>query len=491
MSVFVLDKGKRPLMPCSEKRARKLLEAGRARVHRMLPFTIRLVDRQGRDCELQSMRLALDPGSKVTGMCVARVEAGNGEGGPVLHIAALFELQHRGHAIRDAMRRRSMLRHSRRSRNTRYRAHRFLNRGGDRKGWMAPSLLHRVQTTMTWVRRLRNLVPITQLAQELVRFDTHLMQAHAEGRHLEGVAYQRGELCGFEVGEYLLAKWGRQCSYCDAEDVPLEKDHIHPRRDGGSDRVSNLTLACRPCNQSKGSRDIWEFLAHDAMRLARILARAKAPLRDAAAVNATRWRLHAELRSTGLPVETGSGGLTKFNRTRLGIAKSHALDAACVGVIGDVRRAGQPTLQIRCNGRGSRSRTRVDASGFPRGYLMREKSVHGFRTGDMVKACVPAKFKTAGTHSGRVAIRQTGKFNIQTADGVVQGISHRYCNVVMRGDGYSYNLLRPAPVPAPRAPVHTTGPRVGRSVRGRPARRGRPPKAAGARGTQAPTVGAT
>jgi hypothetical protein len=43
--VFVLDKRKQPLMPCSEKRARLLLERGRARVHRLVPFTIRLVDR--------------------------------------------------------------------------------------------------------------------------------------------------------------------------------------------------------------------------------------------------------------------------------------------------------------------------------------------------------------------------------------------------------------------------------------------------------------
>ncbi|MHB1268389.1 MAG: RRXRR domain-containing protein, partial [Acidithiobacillus ferriphilus] len=37
MAVFVLDKRKKPLMPCSEKRARILLERGRARVHRMVP----------------------------------------------------------------------------------------------------------------------------------------------------------------------------------------------------------------------------------------------------------------------------------------------------------------------------------------------------------------------------------------------------------------------------------------------------------------------
>ncbi len=43
--VFVLDVHQKTLMPCSEKRARQLLERGRAVVHKMAPFTIRLKDR--------------------------------------------------------------------------------------------------------------------------------------------------------------------------------------------------------------------------------------------------------------------------------------------------------------------------------------------------------------------------------------------------------------------------------------------------------------
>ncbi|MEB3828486.1 HNH endonuclease, partial [Phormidium sp. CCY1219] len=68
---------------------------------------------------------------------------------------------------------------------------------------------------------------------------------------VSGVEYQQGELFGYEVREYLLEKWGRKCAYC-AENTPLEVEHIHPQSKGGSDRVSNLTLACHPCNQSKG-----------------------------------------------------------------------------------------------------------------------------------------------------------------------------------------------------------------------------------------------
>ena len=72
MAVFVLDRSGKPLMPCSEKRARLLLARGRARVHRVLPFAIRLVDRTQSDCDLQPLRIKLDPGSKTTGIALVR-----------------------------------------------------------------------------------------------------------------------------------------------------------------------------------------------------------------------------------------------------------------------------------------------------------------------------------------------------------------------------------------------------------------------------------
>jgi 5-methylcytosine-specific restriction endonuclease McrA len=439
--VFVLDRKGRPLMPCSEKRARKLLESGRARVHKLIPFAIRLVDRLLEDSVLQPMRVSIDPGSKVTGVALTRIEASvdlsTGEiNPPVMHIVVLIELVHRGAQISKALMSRAALRRGRRTRNLRYRAPRFLNRTKP-DGWLAPSLQHRVHTTTSWVARLRRLAPVTQIAQELVRFDMQQMQSP----DIEGVEYQRGTLAGYELGEYLLEKWMRTCAYCDAQSVPLEKDHIVARSAGGSNRVSNLTLACRPCNQKKAARDVREFLATQQERLKRVLARAKAPMRDASAVNSTRWALFNALKQSGLPIETGSGGLTKFNRTRLGIPKTHALDAACVGVVGDVRRPAQPTLTVKCTGRGSRKRTRVDAFGFPRGYLMSSKSVHGFRTGDMVKASVPASSKRVGEYAGRVAIRASGSFNIQTTHGVVQGISHKHCRIIQRSDGYGYSTV--------------------------------------------------
>jgi len=441
MAVFVLDKRKKPLMPCSEKRARKLLKAGRARVHRLISFSIRVVDRNLSDCELQPLKIKLDPGSKITGIALVReeetVDVATGEIGVTVNVINLFELTHRGRQISEALTARRQMRRRRRG-NLRYRAPRFLNRTRP-AGWLAPSLQHRVDTTRAWVDRLQHLAPVTAIAQELVRFDMQQM----ENPEISGVEYQQGTLARYEVREYLLEKWGRKCAYCGAEGVPLQIEHIQPKALGGSDRTSNLTIACRLCNEKKAAKPIEKFLTGKPELLKKIKAQAKRPLKDAAAVNATRWALFNSLKETNLPVTTGSGGLTKFNRTRLEIPKTHALDAVCVGELTAVENWRKPTLNIKATGRGSYQRTRLNAYGFPRGYLTRSKRIKGFQTGDMVIATVPTG-KKAGVHCGRVAVRASGSFNIQTAQGVAQGIDHKYCKLIQRSDGYGYAKATPS-----------------------------------------------
>ena len=111
-----------------------------------------------------------------------------------------------------------------------------------------------------------------------------------------------------------------------------------------------------------------------------------------------------------------------------------------MGQVDHVEQWQKPTLVIKATGRGSYQRTRLNRFGFPRGYLIRQKRIHGFQTGDRVKAMV-TKGKKVGTYMGRVAVRASGSFNIQSAEGLVQGISHRYCTLIQRSDGYGY-LLR-------------------------------------------------
>jgi 5-methylcytosine-specific restriction endonuclease McrA len=294
----------------------------------------------------------------------------------------------------------------------------------------------RVANTLTWARRLIRSCPITAISQELVKFDMQLMQ----NPEIDGGEYQQGELAGYEVREYLLEKWGRQCAYCGATDVALEIEHILCRKRGGTHRVSNLTISCKACNDRKGTRLIEEFLSEQPDVLKRILAQAKAPLKDTAAVNATRWALYERLQSLGLPLEVGTGGRTKWNRTRRALPKTHWLDAACVGVSTPERLQVERVvpLRIQATGRQSRQMCRMDRYGFPRTSAKGQRIVRGFQTGDIVKAVVTEGTK-AGHYVGRVAVRATGSFNITITRGkTVQGISHHYCVPIHRNDGYSY-----------------------------------------------------
>jgi len=446
MQVFVLDKKKRPLMPCHPARARELLRQKRAVVHRLVPFTIRLKDRLLEESVVQPVVLGIDPGSKTTGLALAREEEAD-KVGSVRHTLWLSELHHRGAGIRKALQQRAACRRRRRSANLRHRAPRFLNRRRP-EGWLPPGLRHRLDTTLSWVSRLRRWAPVQRIVVERVRFDTQLL-AHPE---ISGVEYQQGELQGYEVREYVLEKWGRACVHCSQTDVPFQVDHVVPKKRGGSDRVSNLVPACRDCNEAKSDQPIEVFLANKPALLTRILAGLKQPLRDVAAVNATRWALWRTLVGTGVPVEAASGGRTKWNRSRLGLPKTHALDALCVGILGTVHAWRHATQEITATGRGSHQRTNADRSGFPHGFLARTKTQFGFRTGDLVRAVVPTG-KHRGTHTGHVALRASGSFNLRTATGLRQGIGWHHFRLVQRADGYRYAVAPPPSTSAPEVPT--------------------------------------
>jgi 5-methylcytosine-specific restriction endonuclease McrA len=290
---------------------------------------------------------------------------------------------------------------------------------------------------VSWVERYRRWAPITEIVVETVRFDTQLLV----NPEMSGVGYQQGTLHGYECREYLLEKWGRKCAYCDAKDVPLEVEHIHPKARKGSERISNLTIACHECNQSKGIQSIDAFLSQDTERLNRIKSQLQTPLAETAAVNATRSKIREGLLTTGLPVQVSTGGKTKFNRSRFNIPKTHALDAACVGNTAGLEDWNISVLDIKAGGRGSYKRTSLDKNGLPRAYYSRQKKAKGFQTGDIVCAAVP-KGKRIGKHLGRVAVRARGSFNIQTASGTVSDINQKYCRLIQRADGYSYQLRK-------------------------------------------------
>jgi hypothetical protein len=174
-------------------------------------------------------------------------------------------------------------------------------------------------------------------------------------------------------------------------------------------------------------------------------------LRDAVAVNTTRWALWRALDACW-STHPASGGRTKWNRTRCQLPKTHTLDALAVGTLNTITETVSRVLVVGCTGRGTYTRTRTDKYGFPRLRLPRQKQFFGYATGDLVCAIVPTG-KKAGTHTGRVAVRTTGSFNITTAHGTVQGIHHRYLRLLQRADSYAYTTH-------PETTLHRSAPKT-------------------------------
>jgi 5-methylcytosine-specific restriction endonuclease McrA len=439
--VFVLNANKQPLNPCHPAKARQLLKNGEAVIHKKFPFTIRLKKKNKTSTNLQSYRIKIDAGSKTTGISIMKKN----------EVVFLVELHHKTD-IKQKLEKRRSYRHSKRNRKTRYRPARFLNRKRP-EGWLPPSLMARVHNVLSMVNRFKKLLPLTESSLELVKFDTQKMMKP----EISGVEYQQGTLQGYEVREYLLEKFGRECAYCGAINTPLEIEHVHPKSRGGSNRVSNLTLACRDCNEEKDNLtlDEWsiQLFKKKDKRSKRILSsfniikkQLQKTLKDTAVVNATRWKLYQALLSTGLKIECGTGARTKMQRIQRHLPKEHYYDAVCIGESTPSERLHfrtQLVLQIKAKGRGSRYRSGTDKYGFPTRILPRTKLICGFMSGDMVKAKIQ-KGKYQGIWFGQIAMRSSGYVDIKGLDGnrLVQGVHAKYCQIVQRFDGYSYFMMK-------------------------------------------------
>ena len=448
--VLVLDKHKNPLMPCTPARARILLSQHKAAVFKIYPFTLILKNKTQHNT--QPIQVKIDQGSKNTGIALV---AEFKQGKTVIFAA---NLQHKGHAISEKLASRAASRRSRRSRKTRYRKPKWTNAMSKKqlvhinqrpKGWFPPSVTSRVDNVTNLVNKLTRLTPISAIAVENVRFDTQLM----ENKSISGIEYQQGTLFEKEVKEYLLHLFHYKCAYCNglSKDPILEKEHIIPRSKKGSNRIDNLSLACHTCNQAKNNLLPQEWLMvlkkstskinkERVKRFTHIIKGIKPSLRDAAVMNAIRYKLVDALRVFNLPIELGSGGLTKFNRTNQQLPKDHWIDAACIGQSGNniIIPKNLIPINIKAVGRGSRQMCLMNKFGFPRTKPKKKGHCFNFKTGDLIKAIV-TKGKKEGTYIGRLAVRTSGNFNISTKNGIVQGINYRYCRLLQKNDGYHYS----------------------------------------------------
>lgn len=453
--VFVLSKQKKPLDNCAPAKARMLLRDGSAIVHKQHPFTIRLKDTEVHSQE-KEYQIKVDPGSKTTGITLVDEDT---------NVVFFAELEHRGERVVSLLKKRSQIRRNRRTRELRYRKPKWGN-AYKKKGskfradsprpedWLPPSILSIEQNIVNFVKKLTKLSNVRSIALESVKFDMQKM----ENSSISGVEYQQGSLQGYEIRNYLLENTGSICQYClgESKDNRLEIEHMHPTSRGGSNRLNNLTIACRTCNKDKNSDTLPEYLKRllglktniaktRARHIDRLLKTGKpfVHLRYAAWANTMRNRLANDLSILVPHFIKGTGGQTSYNRIQeLNLPKEHYYDALAVGPLpidGRYTIVTDQVLEVKAFGRGSRFRGRTNACGIITKNLMRQKQVFGFQTGDVVKSVVP-KGKKQGVHVGRVAIRKSGYFNIRTASGTVQGISHKYCRIIQRNDGYGYSL---------------------------------------------------
>lgn len=416
--VLVVDDNKKPCDPVRPGYARVLLKLKKASVYRRYPFT--LILRKVKTTPCMGYDLKLDPGSKTTGIAIVR------EDGVVVFGA---ELTHRGQAIKCAMQARKIFRRARRNRTTRYRAKRFLNRAR-KKERLPPSLMHQILTTITWVERLIKYAPITRLVQELAKFDAHKIQNPS----VSGVSYRTGTLHGRSAKEYLIHKWGGKCAYCGATSA-LEIDHVLAKSKGGSDRISNLVLACRSCNLKKGNTPIAQFLSKHSKLLQSIRAHQKTPLRDSAVVNSTRMALSSALRKYNLPISTGSGAQTKINRDSQNIDKAHWRDAAAVGEISQLYFATTQPLLISAKGRGNKRLCRGDKHGFPCAGPRKTYS-HNWVTGDTI-----GSVKDGVRYVGRCVVQSEKRLELRVGGKRIGGSLGMF-KKLFSADGYTYSFTK-------------------------------------------------
>ena len=419
--VIVIDKRRQPCNTISAAYARILLFTKQAVIHKRFPFTIRLRN-DNAVLKDRNYTVKLDPGSRTTGVAITDDKDS---------VVMLAELEHRGHIIKKNLDKRRVIRRSRRNRKTRYREARFQNRVKP-EGWLAPSVKSRADNVINFVKKYKKLMNINKIMIENVSFDVAQMSSDDS---LIGIDYQQGPLYDTNLRDFIFSKTKGRCSYCGAK--AEEIDHIVSRAKGGSNSTFNLTPACRLCNEKKSNLSLKEFgklMNKDFSNL-----EPKKLPKDAAIVQSARNYMVKEIAKLVPNTTTYEAWLTKYNRDQLGLPKQHYYDALSVGEIPNkFNFLTDKILVISAKGRGSRQMCRMDSYGFPRTSAKASKSVKGFQTGDIVKAVVPTGSKQ-GEYLGKVAVRSSGYFNIQTKTQVIQNIGYKFCCLLQRNDGYSYN----------------------------------------------------
>lgn len=296
MKIFIINQHGEVLMPCKPRKAKILLKEGKAKVISRSPFTIQL--KYGSFGYKQKLTLGVDTGHVEVGLSV------------ISKTKEFFSaVAFMRNDISKRITTRRMYRKNKRNR-LRYRKPRFLNRGASkRKGKLAPSIQWKVNAHARLINQLTALMPITKIILETGTFDPHKLK----NPNIKNEQYQKGVQYGYEnVKAYVLSRDGHKCqSGKKGCSTKLEVHHIIYQSQGGSNAPENLITLC-----SKH---------HKALHSGKLTLNTKKhkSLKAATAMNIVRSQL---LQLFPNAVET-FGYITKANRYKLGIEKTHSNDA--------------------------------------------------------------------------------------------------------------------------------------------------------------------
>lgn len=382
MFTYIMNCHGQPLMPCQPRKARLLLKAGKAKVVRMVPFTLQLL--YGSSGYKQEVSLGVDAGTKHIGVSATTEKA------------VVFEAEVTPRAdIQKLLATRRQFRRARRNRKTRYRACRFLNRKKPR-GWLAPSVRHKVEAHLKTIRLVHRILPVHQTVIEVAQFDLQKINNSA----IEGVGYQQGPQLGFwNVREYVLWRDFHSCQWCKgtSKDKILNVHHIESRKTGG-DRPDNLITLCETCHE----------LIHQTHQEHKI-ERKNGGFRDATQMGILRWRIYDGAKAQFPHVHLTYGYLTKHTRIDNGLEKSHRIDARCISG-NPLASPGGTCYLIKFVRRNTRQLHKATIrKGGKRQRNIAPKYVYGFRLFDCVRY--------QGTVCFIFGRRSSGYFDLRALDG--------------------------------------------------------------------------
>lgn len=313
--VYVISQNNKPLMPCNNPIARLLLKQGRAKVKKREPFTIKLTYETTN--YTQNLTLGVDTGSGTIGTAVSN------DNSDIVYMSEVIVRND----ITNKMTQRAKYRRNRRSRKTRYRKARWLNRANSiRINRFSPTMQSKLHSHVKEIEYIKSILPITTMVFETGQFDTHLMKnpnlANPKVRHW---GYQKGANYGFEnTKAMVLNRDNYTCQYCKGKhkDSRLEVHHIIFRSQGGSDEENNLITLCHTCH-----RDL-----HSGTINPKLKGKSKGNLKYATQMNSIRKQLFKLYPNA---IET-FGYVTKANRLVLGIDKEHYYDACTIATQGNI-----------------------------------------------------------------------------------------------------------------------------------------------------------